>query len=192
MDDGTFSNWIFSHHVSFCVCAQSLQLNPSLCESIDCSPPVSSVHGSFLARILEWIPIVSFRGSSPPRDQSHVPYIAGGFFTTELPRKPLGAPRLWLFFWIQFLRTLAVLRSTGQIFCRMPFNWNWSYSFLMVRLRLWEEDYWVKALLLIILIKASQYQYDSLLRLTLITSSSRIFEVSSLSSFVFSFSKVYS
>ena len=38
----------------------------------DCSPPGSSVHGILQARILEWITISSSRGSSPPRDQTHV------------------------------------------------------------------------------------------------------------------------
>ena len=30
---------------------------PTLCNTIDCSPPVSSVHGIPQARILEWIAI---------------------------------------------------------------------------------------------------------------------------------------
>ena len=33
-----------------------------------CSPPGSSVHGIFQARILEWVAIPFSRGSSPPRD----------------------------------------------------------------------------------------------------------------------------
>ena len=41
------------------------------------------------ARILEWIAMPSSRGSSWPRDQTHVSCTAGGFFTTEPPRKPL-------------------------------------------------------------------------------------------------------
>ena len=49
---------------------------------IDCSPPGSSVHGGILqARILEWVAMPSSRGSSQPRDQTHVSCIAGGFFT---------------------------------------------------------------------------------------------------------------
>ena len=35
-----------------------------------CSPPSSSVHGIFQARILEWVVMPSFRGSSWPRDQT--------------------------------------------------------------------------------------------------------------------------
>ena len=35
--------------------AKSLQLCPTLCNPIDCSPPVSSVHGILQARTLEWV-----------------------------------------------------------------------------------------------------------------------------------------
>ena len=35
---------------------------------MDCSPPGSSAHGIFPARILEWVAISFFRGSSHPRD----------------------------------------------------------------------------------------------------------------------------
>ena len=34
------------------------------------------------ARILEWVAISSSRGSSQPRDGTHVSCIAGGFFTS--------------------------------------------------------------------------------------------------------------
>ena len=37
-----------------------------------CSPPGSSVHGIFLARILEWVAISSFSGSSWLRDQTGI------------------------------------------------------------------------------------------------------------------------
>ena len=45
---------------------------PPLCDPMDCSPPGSSVHGILQARILEWVAIPSSRGSSRPRDQTHV------------------------------------------------------------------------------------------------------------------------
>ena len=45
------------------------------------SPPGSSVHGISQARILEWVAIPFSRGSSQPRDQTQVSYIAGSFFT---------------------------------------------------------------------------------------------------------------
>ena len=43
-----------------------------LCNPIDWSPPDSSVHGIFQARMLEWVAISSSRGSSWPRDGAHV------------------------------------------------------------------------------------------------------------------------
>ena len=39
---------------------------------MDCSPPGSSVHGILQVRILEWVAISLSKGSSPPRDQTHV------------------------------------------------------------------------------------------------------------------------
>ena len=65
-----------------CVCtAQSLQLCPTLCNPVDCSPPGSSVHGIMQARIQEWVAIPFSRGSSWPRDWIPVSCIAGRFFT---------------------------------------------------------------------------------------------------------------
>ena len=50
-------------------------------------PPGSSVHGSLQARILEWVAMPSFRGSSQPRDQTQVSPIASGFFTISATRE---------------------------------------------------------------------------------------------------------
>ena len=61
---------------------------PTLCNPTDCSPPGSTVHGIFQARMLEWVAISFTSDSSPHRDQTHVSCIAGGFFTTEPPGKP--------------------------------------------------------------------------------------------------------
>ena len=46
----------------------------TLCNPKDCSPPGSSFHGILQARILEWV--VFSRGSSQPRDQTHISYIS--------------------------------------------------------------------------------------------------------------------
>ena len=78
---------VVTHLKSYCSyfnCAQSLQSCPALCDSLDCSPPGSSVHGIFQARILEWVAMPSSRGSSWPRGRiwvSSIFCIAGGFFT---------------------------------------------------------------------------------------------------------------
>ena len=39
---------------------------------MDCNPPGSSVHGISQARILEWVSMPSSRGSSRPRERTHV------------------------------------------------------------------------------------------------------------------------
>ena len=57
------------------------QLCPTLCNPSDCSPQGSSVYGILQARILEWVAIPFFRGSSSPRDLTQVSCIAGGLFT---------------------------------------------------------------------------------------------------------------
>ena len=53
----------------------------TLCDPVDCSLPVSSVHGIFQARVLEWVAISFSRGSSQPRDQTWVSHTAGRHFT---------------------------------------------------------------------------------------------------------------
>ena len=52
--------------------AQWLQSCPTLWKPMDYSPPGSSVHGIVQVRILEWVAMPSSRGSSRPRDQTHV------------------------------------------------------------------------------------------------------------------------
>ena len=76
--------------VCVCGCVFSLiESYPVPCSSMNCSPPGSSVHGDFLARLLEWVAISSSRGSSGPRDQPASPAspaLVGGFFTSA-PQK---------------------------------------------------------------------------------------------------------
>ena len=43
-----------------------------LCNPMDCSLPGSSVHGILQVRMLEWVAISFSRGSSQPRDQTHI------------------------------------------------------------------------------------------------------------------------
>ena len=49
-------------YVSVIVCVFSHSC-PTLCDPMDCTPPNSSVHGIFQARILEWIATYSSRQS---------------------------------------------------------------------------------------------------------------------------------
>ena len=45
--------------------------HPTLCDSMDCSSPGSSLHGVFQARILEWDVISYSRASSQPMERTH-------------------------------------------------------------------------------------------------------------------------
>ena len=63
------------------------QYSPTLCDPMDCSPSGFSAHGILQARILEWVAISFFRGSSPPRDQSLFSCISGRFFTIWVTRE---------------------------------------------------------------------------------------------------------
>ena len=75
-----------------CMCAQSCL---TLCDPMDCSPPGCSVHGISQARILEWIAISYFRGSSQKGLNLHLfasPALAGRFFTTWATGEASGSP----------------------------------------------------------------------------------------------------
>ena len=43
---------------------------------MDPSPPDFSVHGILQARMVEWVAITSARGSSWPREQTHISYVS--------------------------------------------------------------------------------------------------------------------
>ena len=62
---------------------------PTLCDTMDCSPPGCPVHEIFQARILEWVAISFSRGSSQPRDRTRVSCTTGRFFTNWATREAL-------------------------------------------------------------------------------------------------------
>ena len=66
----------------------------TLCESMDYSPPVSSVHGIFQARILEWVAISYSKGTF--LTQGSNPYLLH-WQADSLPLCHLGSPLLILF-----------------------------------------------------------------------------------------------
>ena len=72
--------WSFSLKSSEVKSSEVAQSCLTLCDPVDCSPPGSSVHEIFQARILEWVAISFARGSSQPRDWTWVSLIAGRRF----------------------------------------------------------------------------------------------------------------
>ena len=67
----------------------------TLSDPMDCSPPGSSVHRTLQVRILEWVAILSSRGSSWPRDWTQF-CIASRFLTIWATREVYGTLLLLL------------------------------------------------------------------------------------------------
>ena len=72
-----------------------LQSCPTLFDTVDLGLPGSSVHGSLQARILEWVAMPSSRGSSPPRDRTHISYIPCTDRRVLYHLHHLGSPCAW-------------------------------------------------------------------------------------------------
>ena len=73
------------------VCVLSCFSHVQLCATLDCSPPVSTVHGILQTEILEWVAMSSLRDlphSGIKAISPVFPALQGGFFTTEPPGKP--------------------------------------------------------------------------------------------------------
>ena len=74
--NGEFQSLLTCNHFllvgGLCVYAQSLQSHPTLFDPMGCSPPGSSVHWIPQTRILEWVAMPFSRGSSQPRNWTHV------------------------------------------------------------------------------------------------------------------------
>ena len=89
-------------------CAQS---RPNLCNPVDCNLTGSSVHGILKARIPEWVAISVSRGSSWPRDRTHISCIScigrwilyhchlgwGAYYQIQVRNEP---PDYWLLKWV--------------------------------------------------------------------------------------------
>jgi len=70
------------------------------CDPMDCSPPGSSAHGIFQARILEWVSISFFRESS--QHNTSLPFLVTFNFIifsrkVQVYPQVLSFSRLWLF-----------------------------------------------------------------------------------------------
>ena len=79
------------------------------CDPIDCTQPASSVPVIFKAKILEWVAISYSRGSSWPRDPTHIPCVShtgrqilyhlshqGSLWRNLLFSRPVLSNSLWL------------------------------------------------------------------------------------------------
>ena len=85
---------------------------------MDYSPPSSSIHGIFWARILEWVAISSFRGSSQPTDRNHISYLSC-----------VGRQVLYHY---RHLGSLKIMISTSKICCEDQMCWKIQSTFVNV------------------------------------------------------------
>ena len=76
----------------------------TLCNSMDCSLPGSSLDGILQAKILEWVAMPFSRGSSQTRDRTQVSCIAGRFFTILATRE--APPKNWCFWTVMLEKTV--------------------------------------------------------------------------------------
>ena len=102
----------------------------TLCDPMDYSPPGSSVHGIFQARVLEWVAIFFSRGSSQPRDRTWVSHIVSRRFTHWATREVMNIyfnlnfkliTNIFFFFTISMSYEMFEAHYTEKLFV-----WNWN------------------------------------------------------------------
>ena len=102
----------------------------TLCDTMDCSLPASSIHGIFQAGILKWVAVSFSRGSSWPRDRTQVSHIAGRHFTFWATREAASG-------------SIGSAWGQASIFCSVIlFTLDWflftDVSFFFFFFNLWE------------------------------------------------------
>ena len=106
---------------------------PTLCYPVEYSPPGSSVHGIFQARILEWVAISFSRGSSQPRDWTQLSYIAGRCFNlwaTREAHQHNGVP------FIPYPYQQMILSECFQcLLVRWMWDWITLFSFFLSQIK---------------------------------------------------------
>ena len=65
-----------SFSLSFVGSSLVAQSHPTLCDPMDCSLPGSSIRAILQVRILEWVAISHSKGSSRPRNRTHISCIS--------------------------------------------------------------------------------------------------------------------
>ena len=110
------------------------------CDTMDCRPPSSSVHGILQPRMLEWVAISFSPGSSQPSDWTHLPCLAVGdslpLTTREtlsnLSKKNLIYLKIYqvqILLLILFCLFLVLLSIRTDLSKWVPLNWTICASF---------------------------------------------------------------
>ena len=88
------SNFLEEISAAAAAAAKLLQLCPTLCDPMDCSPPGSSVHRILQARVLEWVEFLSTGDLPNPGIESWSPTVEADSLPSEPPGKPLAISNL--------------------------------------------------------------------------------------------------
>ena len=72
----SFKGGMLDSVISSGVAVGVAQLCPTFCNSMDCSLPGASVHGNLRGKNTGVIAMPSSKGSSQPRDRTHVSYVS--------------------------------------------------------------------------------------------------------------------
>ena len=126
----SFFLWLNSSPACMPACSVA-KLCLTLCDPVDCSPPGSSVHGILQARILEWVAISFSRNLPNSGIEPLSPALAGGFFTTEPPEKPISVrtyihtyihtDTYYIFFFLMFIYAF-ISAVRGPCCCAQAFS----------------------------------------------------------------------
>ena len=76
----------YAKNDSAAAAAKSLQSCPTLCNSIDGSPPGSAIPGILQARTLEWV-------DTPFRNEKKISKVSAAVLQKQAAKYPLGGPR---------------------------------------------------------------------------------------------------
>ena len=119
-----FCSFLFVSYVWSCCTFRSVYLcallsrfsHVQLCKPMDWSLPVSSVHGIFQARALEWVAVPSSKRSSQPIDWTHVSCVScinrWFFATTSTWEAPVYLNLSQISFQFQFFHCISALFSS--------------------------------------------------------------------------------
>ena len=112
-------SWSLSYRIRALLNLNMLCL--TLRDPINYSPPVSSLHGIFQARILEWIAISFSRGSSWLRDWTRSPALQADSLPSEPPEKPYSE-QSWIKDWFFFFSFCFCRLCWLLLFCLKDWN----------------------------------------------------------------------
>ena len=111
---------------------------PTLSDLMDCSLPGSSTHWTFQPRILEWVAIPFFRGSSWPRDWTQVSWIAGRFFVCLYSKGKTDTYDFLSLAWrIPWMEEPGRLQSMGSL----SVGHDWSTSLSLFTFMHWRRQW---------------------------------------------------